>query len=88
MLTAEDVLRRVKLMPFIPFRILTSSGETYDVSHPELIMVGRRSLLLGTASKNNPIVYDKYSIVSMLHVTALEDLPTTKTSASQGNGEA
>jgi len=75
MLTADDIQQRVKDRPFVPIRIVTSSGESYDVHHPDLIMVGRGFLIIGTPSAENPTQSDRVARVSVLHVTAIQDLP-------------
>lgn len=86
MFTAEDVHKRIKETPFTPVRIVTSSGERYDLYHPDLVVVGKRQLFVGTASEKNPTIYDRYSLVSIMHITALENLPTPAGSG-QGNGQ-
>jgi hypothetical protein len=75
MLTANDILERVTQRPFLPLRLVTSGGQSYDVYHPDLIMVGRRSITVGTASNDNPRQYEQTTRIAVLHVTALEDLP-------------
>ena len=57
-------------------RIITSADEHYDIYHPDLIMVGTRHLVVGTASAENPAIFDKSSMVSILHISAIEELPT------------
>lgn len=86
MFTADEIYRRVRQQPFVPLRIVTSSGESYDIYHPDLIMVGRRYLLVGTASSENPRHFDRESRVAIMHITALETLPAS--AQSDGNGEA
>ena len=54
MFNADEIQQRVLQQPFVPLRILTGGGESYDVHHPDLIMIGRRSLTIGTASNRNP----------------------------------
>lgn len=85
MLTADDIHARVREQPFVPLRIVTSSGQTFDIYHPDLIMVGRRALILGTASTENPAHFDLVTRVSILHVSALEDLP--RPTGTTGNGQ-
>jgi hypothetical protein len=86
MFTAEDVQKRIKETPFTPVRVVTSSGERYDIYHPDLVVVGKRQLFVGTASEDNPTIYDCYSLVSLLHITALENFPASKASG-QSNGQ-
>ncbi len=75
MFNANDIQARVKKRPFEPMRIITSAGEHYDVYHPDLIMVGVRNIVVGTASEKNPTIYDRSTYLSLLHITAIESLP-------------
>lgn len=86
MFTASEIKARVKQAPFVPLRIVTSAGQAFDVNHPELIFVGTRDVQVGTASAADPTIYDQVTRIAILHITALQDLPT-KTSAS-GNGQS
>ncbi|MBI5758674.1 MAG: hypothetical protein HZA46_09165 [Planctomycetales bacterium] len=85
MLTAKEISARVRGTPFVPFRIVMSSGEAYDVHHPELVIVGRREVIVGTPSPDDPTINDRASFLSVLHVTALEELPARKARRG-GNG--
>jgi hypothetical protein len=76
MFNADDIQTRLRNRPFVPMRIVTSTGQTYDVYHPDLVMVGRRALIVGTPSPENPTVFDQVTRITMLHVTELRDLPT------------
>lgn len=75
MFTANDIRARIKVQPFKPVRIVTSSGQTYDVFHPGMILIGQRELTVGRPSSGDPSIYEQTDQVSVLHVTALEDLP-------------
>jgi hypothetical protein len=87
MSTADDIQARVQRRPFVPLRLVTSSGETFDVFHPDLVMVGRRDVTIGMASVENPRQYERQTRVAIMHVTALEDLPTPTPTPRRGNGE-
>jgi hypothetical protein len=80
MFTSEDIKARIKETPFVPLRLVTSSGQTYDITHPDLIMIGRRALMIGTASNEHPTEFETVSRVAILHVTDLQDLPQVKSS--------
>lgn len=73
MFTPDDILARLKQQPFVPLRIVTTAGE-HKIRHPDLVLVGRRYLEIGTASRENPKVFDSISRVAILHITALEDM--------------
>lgn len=74
MFTPKDIKRRAKVQPFVPFRVVTSSGETYLVTHPDLIWVGARVIHVGSADRNDPTTFDDDDRIAIVHITALEDL--------------
>jgi hypothetical protein len=84
MFTSDEISQRVKRTPFVPMRIITSSGDHYDVHHPDMIMVGRRLVVVGTASEKNPSVFERLAQLSILHLSAIEDLPTETPTGSNG----
>ncbi len=84
MFTADDIQARLRERPFVPVRLVTSSGQAYDISHPELVMVGRRSLIIGTASNDNPTQFEIASRVALLHVADLQDIPPLASPGTNG----
>jgi hypothetical protein len=86
MINSGDIQAKLKERPFVPFRVIMSSGQFYDISHPDLVLVGKRHLFVGTASEENPTMFDRSSLLSILHVAALESLPTESSSGSK-NGQ-
>ena len=76
MFNSDDIQRRLRQSPFIPVRIIISSGQTFDILHSDLVLVGRRDITIGMASSENPTQYEQTTRVPIMHVTALEDLPT------------
>lgn len=86
MFTADDILARLRGQPFVPLRIVTSAGQNFDVYHPDLILVGRRDLMVGTASAENPATYEQVTRLALWHITALEDLPSPVPPGSNGPG--
>ena len=85
MFTPKDIDARVRTQPFVPLRIITTAGQTFDIYHPDLILVGRRDLMVGMAISEDPSHYDQITRVALMHITALEDLPTPH--APTGNGQ-
>lgn len=74
MITSSDIRDRVQKKLFFPFRIRTSSGESYDILHPEFAMVGKRIVVVGTPTNEDDPEFDQAHIVSIMHVTALETI--------------
>ena len=85
MFTADDIYQRLKQRPFTPLRLRASDGESYNVLHPELVLVSRRFLEVGTAAADDPRYFDQIARVSIMHITAVEDLPVQR--SVSGNGE-
>jgi len=73
-MTFEAIRSRLAVRPFQPFRIVTSSGETYDVWHPEMAVVTKTEIAVARADDDG--TPSRLVIVSTLHVTALEPLGT------------
>lgn len=59
--------------PFRPFRLVMSSGQSYEVRHPEMAMLTRTDLLVGVDVADDGIPAE-FKICSLLHVTAIEPL--------------
>ena len=87
MFSENDILARIRECPFKPVRFVTTTGQIYDIYHPDLIMVGRREVIIGTASAVNPATFEQVTRVSLLHVTEMRDLPVPVPPPS-GNGES
>ena len=85
MFTANDIQQRVRMRPFRPLRIVTSASETFDVFHPDMILIGSREITVGLPGSANPTHYEQLARVAIMHVTALHDLPMPVPPA--GNGQ-
>ncbi|MEX2138806.1 MAG: hypothetical protein WD894_06060 [Pirellulales bacterium] len=62
--------------PFKPFRLVMSSGQTYDVGHPEMALLTRSDILVGI-DESDEGVPAHFKICALLHVTAVEPLSST-----------
>ena len=80
----EDLQARVRQRPFVPFRIVLTEGSPYEVRHPELFMLGRRSVTIGLAADPEQTVYDSSVLVDLLHIVRLEPL---EAKAAAGDGQ-
>ena len=72
--TADDIQTRLRREPFVPLRIVTTTGQTYDVADPKMVMIGTRSLFVGTPSIENPAIVETASQLQYSVVTELRDL--------------
>ena len=71
----EEILTWLRATPFVPFRILMSSGRTYEVRHPELVRLLRSSLMLFTPS-GQPDVYDRAEMLGLVLIERIEPVAT------------
>jgi len=44
MMITQKIIENVTAEPFRPFRIKMASGQTFEIRHPEMILVGRTSV--------------------------------------------
>ncbi|MBW3538867.1 MAG: hypothetical protein KY476_01220 [Planctomycetes bacterium] len=87
MFSADEIEERIKLRPFQPVRIVSSSGHTYDVFHPDMVLLGQSSIIVGIPGAENPKRYDQTARLSLFQITALEDLPAPAPTEPHGNGQ-
>lgn len=87
-MTQEELYEVARRQPFEPFRVILTTGATYDIPHPDLIMIGKRSAVIGITNDSNATVYDRTLKVDLLHVVAVEELPTSQRPSNSGpNGK-
>jgi hypothetical protein len=70
------ILEYTRRQPFEPFRLFLSDGTTYDIRHPEMCMVGKKTIVVGIPS-NETYVFDRSITISMLHIVRLEPISAT-----------
>ena len=91
MFTMTEIRARADIKPFSPFRVVVSSGQAYEVRHPELIWVTRREVIIARPiASDDPRYLEGADRISMLHVTALEDLdqPLPPSANGQAQGKS
>jgi hypothetical protein len=74
----QEVLAR---RPFQPFRLVMSSGETYEVRHPEMAFLTKSDILVGLDETKDGVPA-RFKICSLLHVTTIEPV-TSKANGSR-----
>jgi hypothetical protein len=68
----ETIKELLKRQPFTPFKVKLSNGETFDVRHPEFVIVTKNGLVVGYPDS------DRLSICSLLHIANIETLSHTQ----------
>ncbi len=72
-MTVQTFRDLLKAQPFRPFRLVMSSGEKYDVKHPEMAMLMRTDIMIGIEESRDGLP-TRFKICSYLHVTAIEPI--------------
>jgi hypothetical protein len=72
-MTVQSFRKLLSDRPFKPFRLVMSSGKTYDVRHPEMAFLTRSDILVGVDIADDGIPAE-FDICSLLHVSGVETL--------------
>jgi hypothetical protein len=80
----QDLDSELRKQPFQPFRILTTTGKTYDVTERDMPMLwpGKRTVLIGFRVAETEPYFDRHEAVSLIHIVRLEPIPKRQTQAS------
>lgn len=55
----------------MPIRLFVSDGSTYDVRHPEMLLVSRTEIVVGLAQKEEELP-ERLAFLDPLHITRVE----------------
>ena len=79
-MTVQTFRELLGARPFKPFRLVMSSGKTYEVRHPEMALLTRTDMLVGIDVEDG--VPAEFKICSLLHVSAVEPLEREQAAAA------
>jgi hypothetical protein len=79
-MTVQTFRELLAQRPFRPFRLIMSSGQGYEVRHPEMALLTRTSILVGVDMADDGVPAE-FKICSLLHVTAVEPVERSATPA-------
>ncbi len=84
MMYPQDLESELKKKPFQPFRIVTTTGKSYDITERDvpMIMVGKRTVIIGFRVAESDANFDRYEVVALVHIVRLEPLPLPQSAAS------
>ncbi len=77
----NELVEALRTARFRPFRLYLSDGGTFDIRHPEMLMVGQHWAVIGIveqrgnadAGESYPQI-ERFTTVDLMHVTRIEDL--------------
>ncbi|MGH7128883.1 MAG: hypothetical protein ACREIV_09955 [Planctomycetaceae bacterium] len=73
----RDTLRQ---QPFSPFRLIMTDGIGYDIRHPDLLMIGVSSAMVGLTARPDEPYYERTVKIDLAHIVHLEPLERTQAS--------
>lgn len=79
----EELRDTAQTKPYQPFRIVLTDGAVYDIPHPDLLWVGKRTAYVGLTGKPGQTFFERSVKVDLLHITRIEPIP----SPASPNGE-
>ncbi len=74
MFTADFIYAKLRGQPFVPLRIATESGETFDIVYPDLVMVGTRKLVIGSPCHDDPTLFDTTRTIPISDITDIRKI--------------
>jgi hypothetical protein len=81
----DDILEALRRRPFQPIRLYVSDGATYEIRHPEMVLIARHSAVVGHPDTDSPPpAVEKLTYVDLLHITRMETIGSSGASPSNG----
>ena len=71
----RSLRQAARRQPFEPFRLTLTTGEKYDIRHPDLIMVGRQAIIIGLPLDDKEPVFDETIKIDLFHIVSIAELP-------------
>jgi len=69
-----ELQKRLRKQPFEPFRIVLSSGDAHEVSHPEMALLLKGGIEVAEPDDSGDLP-EVAKWCSLLHITAIEPIP-------------
>jgi hypothetical protein len=80
----EELRDALRQQPFEPFRLVMTDGDGYEIRHPDLLLVGRRSATVGLTGQPGRTFYERTVKVDLLHVIRIEPLEASPSPPQNG----
>ena len=79
----DDLREWLLDVPFRPFRLYVHETTSYEIRHPEMVIVKRSTIdLFFTPAHPRVPLAEREVTIALLHITRLEALPTTATASN------
>ena len=81
MMTYRKVSEYVLAEPFRPFRLKMASGQSFDIRHPEMILVGKSSVRVYSKAKPDS-TSEHWQDVSLMLMEAIEPIDASSATSA------
>ena len=81
----SELLEALRVRPFVPFRLHVSEGATYEIRHPEMMLVGIASVIIAIPADPATPYYQRTETVAARHIIRI--VPLGQPIGPVGNGE-
>ncbi len=72
-MTVQTFREMLARRPFQPVKLTLSSGQSFEIRHPEMAMLTRSDILIGVDVAEDGVPAE-FKIVSLLHVASIEPM--------------
>ena len=69
----DDIRAHLRKQPFEPFRVYLSDGSSYEVRHPELMLVTRTEVIIGLGGEDDELPESKV-FCDPIHITRIKPI--------------
>src|SRR5438046_1853050 len=83
-MSPEELRDTLRQQPFEPFRLVLTDGEGYDVRHPDLLWIGKRTAYVGLTGQPGQTFFERAVKVDLLHV--IRTVPLDAATPPPSNG--
>ena len=70
-MSTKDMLEWIKASPFVPFEFELTTGERFQVRHPEHLLVGKTACYLATYDGD---VVERMHHIGLLHIVKVQEM--------------
>ncbi len=85
---AEEFKELLQTRPFVPLRLHLTDGRTYEIRHPDMVLVLRQRVDVGIEPDPETGVLERVEHCSLLHIVWVEELspPQPASATNDENG--
>ncbi len=80
----EELRESLRQQPFEAFRIVLTDGMAYDIRHPDLLWVGKRTAYVGLTGQPGQTYFERAVKVDLLHIIRAEPIDSTSSPPQNG----